>query len=529
MIAEAWAESQKQVKAKKQFLRYDQYIDDPAAFGRELLGENYTDAVENVMNSVRDNPVTIARSGNSVGKSHGAARIAVWFFKCFPDSQVYLTAAPPLDNLKRILWGEIMNIVSRHPALFVNDRIKGMGIYRSPLSFIAGVAIPASGTSEEREAKFSGKHAPHQLFIIDEGDAVPDEVYRGTESCMSGEHARLLVMFNPRAMAGPVFQMEKEKRANVVPLSALTHPNVVTGKNVIPGAVTRDITLRRINKWTRPLASLEQMDDYTFHVPKFLVGQTTISEEGIEYPPLPDTPRKITEPSFSYMVLGEYPPQAWGQLISQEWIDAAVSRWHTYVAQYGEIPPAEIKPVMGLDIADDGTDYNVAQLRYGGWVPRPMFWNGLDPDASARRGLQLIREYGVDITYVDGSGVGSSVAPSISRMGQEDDIRAISVKVSEKPLPFIKSEIGEFYSLRDQLWWAVREWLRTDNGSMLPPDQFLLEELRIPTYDTIETNGKIKIMKKEKMRDLIKRSPDRADALCLTFSPYRRATVMRLL
>ena len=37
-----------------------------------------------------------------------------------------------------------------------------------------------------REAKFSGKHAPYLLFILDEGDAIGDEVYRGIESCMSG-------------------------------------------------------------------------------------------------------------------------------------------------------------------------------------------------------------------------------------------------------------------------------------------------------------------------------------------------------
>jgi hypothetical protein len=52
---------------------------------------------------------------------------------------------------------------------------------------------------------------------------------------------------------------------------------------------------------------------------------------------------------------------------------------------------------------------------------------------------------------------------------------------------------------------------------MLPPDELLAEELSTPTYDV--ENGKIRIMKKETMRELIKRSPDRADALCLTFAP----------
>ena len=54
---------------------------------------------------------------------------------------------------------------------------------------------------------------------------------------------------------------------------------------------------------------------------------------------------------------------------------------------------------------------------------------------------------------------------------------------------------------------------------MLPPDEMLLEELSVPTY-TIK-NGKIKVMGKDTMRDILKRSPDRADALCLTFAPER--------
>ena len=44
-----------------------------------------------------------------------------------------------------------------------------------------------------------------------------------------------------------------------------------------------------------------------------------------------------------------------------------------------------------------------------------------------------------------------------------------------------------------------------------------LEELLTPTYEI--ANGKVRVMRKEIMRELLKRSPDRADALCLTFAP----------
>ena len=74
-------------------------------FGEQVLGETFTDEVKVLMESVRDNPVTIAQSSNAVGKTHAAARIAVWWFKCFPDSQIYTAAAPPESNLKKAALG----------------------------------------------------------------------------------------------------------------------------------------------------------------------------------------------------------------------------------------------------------------------------------------------------------------------------------------------------------------------------------------------------------------------------------------
>jgi hypothetical protein len=96
---------------------------------------------------------------------------------------------------------------------------------------------------------------------------------------------------------------------------------------------------------------------------------------------------------------------------------------------------------------------------------------------------------------------------------QRKGCSATPVKVASKPTE--STEMGEFKILRDQLWWACREWLRTDPGAMLPPDELLVEELLTPTYEIDQ--GKIRIMKKSTMRELLKRSPDRADALCLTF------------
>lgn len=312
---------------------FGRYRNDPAGFGIEQFGEFYTADQIRVAESVRDNPITIAESANATGKTFIAARIAIWWYKCHDYAQVYTAAAPPLENLQRLLWGEINSLTTRHEkTVFGEDRVNFLNIapnpgsqrkLSDPKSFITGVPIPMGGNPAQREAKFSGKHAKHLLFILDEGDAIPYEVYKGIESCLSGGVGRLLVMYNPRSDEGPISDFKK-RGVNVVRLSAFDHPNVITGEDRYPGAVTRNKTLHRINRWTRPADTegADRMASYgRFTVPDFLVGVPFTDEETREpQPPIPPGERVIIEPEFAYMVLGVYPGHSRG-VIYDTWLD----------------------------------------------------------------------------------------------------------------------------------------------------------------------------------------------------------------
>jgi len=529
-VREAWGKAKQKVAVLQKVKELEgRYGVDPVGFGEQVLGDRFTEDVKRVMESVRDHPITLARSANSTGKTHSAARVAAWFYKCHPDSQVYLITAGAYENLKRQLWGEVMGVVGQHPGLFEEDNILAGTVMRSAQSFIATIAIPAQGTEEEREAKVSGKHAPWLLFIVDEGDAVGFEIYRGIEGCMSNDNARLLVLYNPKSQSGPVYDMEVEKRAHVVHLSAFNHPNVVEGREVIPGAVTREKTVRRINEWTVWVGEDEKVAEGrqdVYRLPDFLVGAVAKATSGEEYPPLAAGYYRILQPLFSYMVQGFYPAQAETQLINTDWIDAARARYDEYVRRWGGPATFDILPILGLDVAEMGVDANVACLRYNDFVPPMLTWNGVDPDLTATRGLDIYKEKSCKIAFVDATGVGSSVAPSMARQGRDAGVRAYSLKVAAGPTPGSETEFGAFYQLRDQLWWAAREWLRTNPNAMLPPDPFLTAELRAPTYKV--QGGKIMVMPKDQIRSKIRRSPDRADALCLTFMPIYKAKLVRL-
>jgi len=102
---------------------YARYQADPVAFGKTVLGESYTEGIRLMLQSVRDNPFTVIKSANAVGKSHGSARAAMWFYKSYPNSQVYTAVAPPQQNPEKILWGAIGSLVEKHPNVFKSDRL----------------------------------------------------------------------------------------------------------------------------------------------------------------------------------------------------------------------------------------------------------------------------------------------------------------------------------------------------------------------------------------------------------------------
>ncbi len=198
------------------------------------------------------------------------------------------------------------------------------------------------------------------------------------------------------------------------------------------------------------------------------------------------------EPAFSYMVLGQYPAKGSNQLISMEWIARARSRWDAYVSEHGEVPPENTYAVMGQDIGEFGSDSNAACFRYGGFVERLILWSGVDTVVTGDRAISEYKGRSVIRANIDATGIGAGVAPHMQRGG----CSAYPVKVASSPTE--TTELGEFHILRDQLWWACREWLRTDLGVMLPPDELLIEELQTATYEV--HNGKIRIMKKVTMR-----------------------------
>jgi hypothetical protein len=86
-----------------------------------------------------------------------------------------------------------------------------------------------------------------------------------------------------------------------------------------------------------------------------------------------------------------------------------------------------------------------------------------------------------------------------------------------------------YVNLRAELWWALRDALDPKNPEplALPPDDDLLGDLAAPTYK-ITGKGQTQIEDKEETKKRLGHSPDRADAVMLTFAPLNIQELPRL-
>lgn len=473
------------------------YENDPVGWTMGILGEAHIYAkLAEVFNSVRDNQYTAVMSANGVGKTWAAARIGAWWLNVFRENcKVITTAAPPERQIKELVWGEIHSVfheAKQRGVVLVGNDPGVMSWSVGPQWWMKGFTIPQTGTSQERIARFQGHHAEHLLFIVDEAHGVPAEIFDAIDRCMTGSHNHLLLLSNPLAPSGPFYDAVKDPKFNVISISAFDHPNVQTGEEVIPGCVTRQVTEDRIRKWSIPLPKAESEDAACFRVPEYFPDD------------IAGTVRKVTHFNLETITLSRFPVQGDDALIPITLIQAAAARWT-------DAPPADAPAgIGGLDVAEMGVDSNCFIERRGCWASKPVRWNGVDVIRTGNEAAVLARKREVAFVGVDAIGVGSGVGPHL----RELKVEALDIKISESPTMEIDDR--QFNILRDQLYWAIREWLRTDPNSMLPPDPQLLQELSILKYD-INFRGKVVVMHKDRIKELIGRSPDATDALALTF------------
>lgn len=230
------------------------------------------------------------------------------------------------------------------------------------------------------------------------------------------------------------------------------------------------------------------------------VESSRVSDEFVE-----EMKTRYGEDSSAYRirVLGEFPLGDDDTIIPLYLADAAKGR-------DVEASPTT-KTVWGLDVARFGSDRSALAKRVGPIITEVETWKGLDLMQTVGRvkaqydGL-MSADRPAEI-LVDVIGLGSGVHDRLRELG----LPARAVNVSEAPA------FGNTYNnLRTELIFRFRGWLET-RGSRLPNDGELIAELTSIRY-SFGSNGKMKAESKDDMRRRGLRSPDKADAVFLTFA-----------
>lgn len=198
-------------------------------------------------------------------------------------------------------------------------------------------------------------------------------------------------------------------------------------------------------------------------------------------------------------ILGLFPPTGFSSMLGLDDIEKAMAR-HYGPDQYQSAPVA-----MGVDVARQGDDSSVIARRQG-IVSFPLVAMRI-PD-TVQVAAQVSRasdEHKADAVFVDETGgYGAGVVDDLRRRGYTP----IGVQFGGKP------NDPRYFDKRSEMLFSMCEWIKSSGA--LAPDNALKQELlalRV-TYQ----GDKFRVIPKDAMKKELGRSPDRADALALTFA-----------
>ena len=163
--------------------------------------------------------------------------------------------------------------------------------------------------------------------------------------------------------------------------------------------------------------------------------------------------------------------------------------------------------VIGVDVARQGDDSTVIQRRQGlaAWPAKVL--KGADAMQVASAVAAEALDWDADAILVDGSGgYGAGVIDRLRQL----KFAVHEVQFGGRPLD------SRYANKRAEMYWSVRQWL--EQGGALPDDASLIRELCAVTYSHDNARGVLKLESKDDLKARIGISPDRADALAITFA-----------
>lgn len=405
------------------------------------------------------------RSGKGTGKDAVASILAYWFLFCFFESKTYLLA-PSMDNLKSNLLAE-------------------MALWRSKRDHNNEKQCKLADEFDLRATSCRLKADPEKgkHWFVDTCSAGPHVPAEQQVEVLQGKHARymMFVIDEASGVPDPVFQpLDTTLTDPVNFIILLFNPTRRSGF-----AYDTHFKPEEKKYWIQLHWSAEESD--------------MITPDQIVY-----LREKYGEDSNQYRVsvLGEPPAADDGSLIPYEWCTDA---------QNLALTPNEKDPIIfGVDVARMGKDSSIILVRQGPRILEIQELKQLDTVQLARWVAMRAADWQPKAIYVDAVGLGIGVVDELNRQGVPN---VYPVNVARAA-----SNNRKFQILRDELYWRLRQKFEQSQISLFDlKDPDLITELSTIRYE-VKDNGKIKIESKQDMRKRNVPSPNKADALMLTYT-----------
>ncbi len=458
---------------------------DPVAFAREILGvEPWHKQIE-ILEAVRDHKRVSVRSGHKVSKSHSAAILALWFYCSFPDARVVMTSTTS-RQVDQILWRELRMVRARGGRCVACKKAELEPVPCEHSSLIDGESgdLARTGlkskdfrevvgfTAREAEA-VAGVSGANLLYIVDEASGVDQAIFEAIEGNRAGG-ARIVLFSNPTQNEGEHFDSFHSKKEFYFTLTVSSEetPNVVEGRDVIPGLATREWVEEKRQEW---------------------------GEESALY---------------KVRVKGIHALHEDGKIFSIGAISAAEQRWYNF-EEIGERELGRLH--VGLDPSgpSGSGDECVFTPRRGLKVYTFQCHRGLDENQILIRLLAMLSQYRLPkekpVVTLDREGdVGSKVYYVLREYVEKhpDSFDLVALRASDRS----PREPLVYDRLRDALTASLEAWIREGGG--IPEDTKLAAEMHVFEWKQMP-NGRLKVTAKDVVKKHLGRSPDRYDSLCL--------------
>lgn len=415
-----------------------------------------------IVESVRDRRGTVVPSGHGVGKTAVSGRIVLWWLVTRYPSKV-ITTAPTWGQVESVLWSEIRQAVidSRVP-LLPDGAMLQTEINLQPEWFAKGVSTNETVTMRQfGSTKFQGYHSPNLLVVMDEAPGVDHSIHIALESLATGSANRILKIGNPTSPTGEFYRNCTSGLWKKIPISCFDHPNVIGGREIIAGAVTKEWIERAKEQW----------------------GE--------------ESPLYVTK------VLGGFPSEGEQTLFPMVWMDAARS---------AIVEPSDQR-ILAVDVARFGDDRTVLAECISNEVN--LVSNVGQQDTMKTVGRIVKDHERWDKILVDEIGVGGGV---VDRLMEVLEDKGAAHKVMPVNVAVGYPRAHQFMNLRMEMMWYLRECLRPDGIAKqrvrLPQSDELMLQLATIRYE-YASDGRMKVESKDDAKKRGVKSPDIADAVAM--------------